>query len=141
MSGGIFPAIHVSRENDLKNALVLYGIDYIPDHLAREKELKFIGSIVQSCRNLRSTGSSGFDTCYTASGKTGACIAQTGKIWDVVPCYHLIISAGGVCSEVSGTKLVFESNKANYLRNFTYLAAAPDLYAKLLLLYKSAYRL
>lgn len=129
--------IRVTQEHNLKNVLVSYGLDYSEDISKTKQELKIIEFLVKNVRNLRMFNSV-VDFCYVASGKLGAYINQASMIWDNAAPYLLIKEAGGEMTDIEGKPLDFEVIKANYKRNYTYIAASKHLHPKLLSLVTQA---
>lgn len=124
-------SILVSKENELKNILAAYSLDYSAEPGKTESETKIIHRMVSSVRNLRSTNCL-VDFCYTADGKLGATINQTTKIWDIAGPSLIIEEAGGKVSDLNGKNFDFEVNANNYGRNFEIIASNKKLHAKIL---------
>ncbi len=123
--------IHVTTENNLTNVLVSYGIDFTDEQGKTEQEVKLINRLVRHTRNLRTTNSV-FDYCAVATGKFGAYLNQTSKIWDNAAPFLLVGEAGGKYTDIQGQQLDFTSTPQNYSRNFTSIAAAENLHGELL---------
>lgn len=124
--------IRVTQEPDLKNVLVTFGIDYSPDVTQLDKDIVFVKKLIQCTRNARSSGCSGVDFAYLASGRLGGCSAHTSKIWDNAPGMLLTTEAGGVYTDLFGNSVDFTSTKDNFVRNFAYVASTPLLHPQLL---------
>ncbi len=123
--------IHVSRESDLANSLVAYGIDGHPEDPARTKrEAELLGTIILSIRNLRSSNSV-VDQAMVAKGAYGACANQTSKIWDNVAQQIIIEEAGGVYTDIAGNPMDYYDALNRSHENFTWLAGAPELHRQL----------
>lgn len=124
--------ISVTRENNLKNSLVAYGID---GHQEKPKftrdECKLLAEIVLNIRNLR-TSNSVFDIAMVAKGKYGAFLNQTSKIWDNVAQQIIIEESGGIYTDFFGNKIDYSNALEKADDNFTFLAASPVLHSKLL---------
>lgn len=123
--------IKVSKEINLLNALVAYGIDgHQENPLLTKNECKIIAEIVLNIRNLRASGSV-FDTMMVARGKYGVYLTQTGKIWDNVAQQIIIEEAGGVYTDYFGNPIDYKNPIARANENYTFCAAPPALHKKL----------
>jgi len=124
--------ISVAKENDLKKALVAYGID---GHQENPKftrdECALLAEIVLNIRNLR-TSNSVFDIAMVAKGNYGAFLNRTSKIWDNVAQQIIIEEAGGIYTDFFGNFIDYSKALSQPQDNFTFLAAPPALHAKLL---------
>ena len=115
--------IHVSRETDLANSLVAYGIDGHPEDPARTKrEAELLGAIILSIRNLRSSNSV-VDQAMVAKGAYGA--------WDNVAQQIIVEEAGGVYTDIAGNPMDYRDALNRSHENFTWLAGAPELHRQL----------
>lgn len=128
--------ISVSAENDLKNILAAYSLDFSDEPGKTKQEVKIIENLVNNIRNLRSTNCL-LDFCYTADGKLGACINQTTKIWDIAGPGLIVEEAGGKVSDIDGNPLKFKLSEDNYSRNFTIIASNSILHSELVNLAKN----
>ncbi|MFA7209091.1 MAG: inositol monophosphatase [Parcubacteria group bacterium] len=123
--------IVISREADLKNSLVAYGIDghqENPEFTRNECEL--LAEIVLNIRNLR-TSNSAFDVAMVAKGKYGAFLNRTSKIWDNVAQQVVIEEAGGIYTDFFGNPIDYANHLDRAEDNFTFLAASQELHKKL----------
>jgi myo-inositol-1(or 4)-monophosphatase len=128
--------ISVSAEPDLLNSLIAYGIDgHQEDPAITHQEAALLGDIILGIRNLRSSNSV-FDQMQVASGKYGASMNRTSKIWDNVAQQIVIEEAGGVCTDFYGRPIDYSDPIAKAADNFTWCAAAPTLHEQLMLLVK-----
>jgi myo-inositol-1(or 4)-monophosphatase len=123
--------ITVSTENELKNILAAYSLDYSDEPGKTEREAKVIQQVVSRIRNLRSTNCL-IDFCYTADGKLGACMNQTTKIWDIAAPGLIIEEAGGKVTDIYGNEFDFSLNEDNYGRNFTIVGSNKHLHTELI---------
>ena len=123
--------ISVSPETNLKNVLAVYSLDYSDEPGKTEKEAQLMGRLVHRVRNLRSTNSL-LDFCYLASGKLGACINQTTKIWDIAAPGLIIEEAGGKVTDLQGNRFDFSLNEHNYGRNFEIVATNKILHPEVI---------
>lgn len=124
--------VFVTKEQNLLNCLVAYGIDGRQDNPEfTRNEAKLLEEIVLNIRNLRTSGSEPIDVGYVASGKYGARLNQYGKIWDVVAPQIIIEEAGGIFTDFWGQPQDYSNalNKTN--QNFTCCAAAPEIHKQL----------
>lgn len=130
--------IEVSKEVNLKNSLVAYGIDghqESPD-FTRE-ECKLLAEIVLGIRNLRSSNSA-FDLAMVAKGKYGALLNRTSKIWDNVAQQIIIEEAGGIYTDFFGNKIDYANHLSRSDENFTFFATSPELHCQLLAIIKNS---
>jgi len=117
--------IQVSKENELKNILMAYSLDYSED------PSKIIKKLVQNVRNLRSTNSI-IDLCYIADGRFGGCIHQSLKMWDIAASYLIIKEAGGIVTDINGNDINFNVNKSDYQKDFTMISSNNILHKEIL---------
>jgi len=129
--------ISVTKESDLKKALLAYGID---GHQENPKftrdECALLAEIVLNIRNLR-TSNSVFDIAMVARGNYGAFLNRTSKIWDNVAQQIIIEEAGGIYTDFFGNAIDYSNALSRPQDNFTFLATSPALHAKLLEIIKS----
>jgi myo-inositol-1(or 4)-monophosphatase len=124
--------VTVTKEENLLNCLVAYGIDGHQDNpnLTRN-EAKLLGEIILHIRNLRTSGSEPIDVGWVASGKYGARLNQYGKIWDVVAPQIIVEEAGGVFTDFWGEPIDYSNPLEKTKINFTCCAASPELHKQL----------
>ena len=123
--------IKVSNETELVSILASYGIDSHkeePEFTIRE--MKVLGEIVSNIRNLRVTNSC-YDAAMVASGKLGAYLHQSMKIWDIVPLQIVIEEAGGVVTDFYGRETNYKNHLNESEEHFTFCAASPILHKQL----------
>jgi len=123
--------ISITKEQDLKNVLFSYCLDYSKDFTKTEQEANIIKHLVQGVRNLRATNSV-VDFCYTADGRLGGCINQTTKIWDIAAPYLLIREAGGIVTDIDGKDIDFTVTEKDYQKNFTIVGSNKVLYKRIM---------
>jgi myo-inositol-1(or 4)-monophosphatase len=128
-------SIHVSVENELRNLLICYSLDYSSDLSKTEHEVQVIKNLVQHCRNLRSTNSC-IDFCLVADGRIGAAMNQTMKIWDIAAPQLIIEEAGGKVTDNHGKKIIYQPSPSSLTDNFTAIAANPAVHEQVLQLVK-----
>jgi myo-inositol-1(or 4)-monophosphatase len=124
--------ISVTKEENLLNVLVAYGIDgrqQNPEYT--RSEVKLLGEIILGIRNLRTSGSEPIDVGYVASGRYGARLNQYGKIWDVVAPQIIIEEAGGLYTDFFGKPIDYTNPLSKIEQNFTCCAAPTVLHKKL----------
>lgn len=123
--------IHVTSETNMRNMLVSYGIDGFPDRTNEtKKETDLLSDIVVSCRNLRSSNSC-FDQVAVATGKYGAWLNRTTKIWDNVATHIIIEEAGGLFTDFAGNPMDYTDPVHKTDKIYTVCAAPPLLHTKL----------
>ena len=124
--------IKVSDENNLLKSLVAYQIDGHQENpdLTRS-ETKLLSEILLNIRNLR-TSNSAFDACMAASGKYGAFLNKTSKIWDNVAQQIIIEEAGGIYTDFYGNKIDYSNSITKAKDNFTYCAGSKILHSQLI---------
>lgn len=124
--------ISVTKEENLLNCLVAYGIDSRKDNPDfTRSEAKMLGEIILNIRNIRTSGSEPIDMGYVASGKYGARLNQMGKIWDCVAPQIIIEEAGGICTDFWGEPIDYTNPLTKINLNFTQCAASPILHKQL----------
>lgn len=129
--------ISVTKEGDLKKALVAYGIDgHQEDPKFTRDECALLAEIVLNIRNLR-TSNSVFDIAMVAKGNYGAFLNRTSKIWDNVAQQIIIEEAGGIYTDFFGNAIDYSNALSQPQQNFTFLASSPALHKELLKIIKS----
>lgn len=124
--------VHVTREQKLSNCLVAYGIDGHQENPELTKnEVKLLGEIILHIRNLRTSGSEPIDVGWVASGKYGARLNQTGKIWDVVAPQIIVEEAGGIYTDFWGKLIDYSNPLSKIKQNFTCCAASQALHKQI----------
>ena len=131
--------ITVSKETNLLKALVSYGIDghqENPD--ITYEEIKVLAEIILNIRNLRTTNSA-YDMVQVASGKYGAYINKTTKLWDNVAIQPIIEESGGVVTDYWGKPIDYSNPLSKVNQNFTICAGAPMLHKSIVDITKKFY--
>ncbi|HVF69571.1 MAG TPA: inositol monophosphatase [Xanthomonadales bacterium] len=124
--------IFVTKEQNLANCLVAYGIDgHQEDPEFTRNEIKLLGEIILHIRNLRTSGSEPVDVGWVASGKYGARLVQCQKIWDLVAPQIIIEEAGGIFTDFWGAPIDYSNPLKRTSENFTVCAASPELHKQL----------
>ncbi len=128
--------VRVSGETKLENILCSYCMDYHPDpKVTRSQGLAF-GRLASHVRNIRATNCL-VDFCYVIDGRFGACINQATMIWDIAPGLLILEEAGGVLTDLSGTRIVLDIDKSRYLKNYPVIAAGKSVFPELLKLFQN----
>lgn len=123
--------IRVTSETKLLSSLVAYQIDgHQEDPHITKDECVLLAEIALHIRNLRNGGSC-FDAAMVASGKYGAYLNRTSKIWDNVPEHILITEAGGVYTDFFGKPMDYSHPLTKVEDNFTFCAGSPVLHRQL----------
>lgn len=121
----------VTAVENLAKVLIAYGIDGHPEDPERTKgEVAVLSSIILNCRNLRTTNSA-YDMAHVVSGKYGAYLNQSTKVWDNVALQPLVEEAGGIVTDFWGTPLDYTHALTQPGKNMTICVAAPALHEQL----------
>jgi myo-inositol-1(or 4)-monophosphatase len=121
----------VSKERNLKNCLLAYGIDghqEDPDFTRSESHL--LAEIILQIRNLRASNSV-FDLALVAKGAYGAFLNRTSKVWDNVAQQIIIEEAAGLYTDFFGNEIDYSNVIKEPERNFTFMAASPLIHRQL----------
>lgn len=133
--GGCFcgdKQILISNEENIINSLIVYQIDGHQERPELTKdECSLLADIILSIRNLRTSGSA-FDLAMVASGKYGAILNKTSKIWDNVAQQIIIEEAGGIYTDFSGKSIDYSHPLDKVRDNFTYVAGSRLLHKRLM---------
>ncbi|MGH7771335.1 MAG: inositol monophosphatase family protein [Candidatus Binatia bacterium] len=123
--------ISVSKEANLKSALVAYGIDsHQRDPDFTRKECKLLAEIILNIRNLRSSNSV-YDAAMVARGNYGAVLNRSSKIWDNVAQQVVIEEAGGIYTDFFGEPIDYSDPLNKTKEHFTFCAASPALHEQI----------
>lgn len=120
----------VSKEAEIRNVLVAYGIDSSTDKDKTKEEGKIIAEIVSKIRNLR-TSNSVFDSVMVAQGSYGLVLNKTSKIWDNVGQQVIIEEAGGVYTDYFGNKIDYSNPLEKAGDAFTLCFGAPQIHKQI----------
>jgi myo-inositol-1(or 4)-monophosphatase len=124
--------IHVTKEENLLNVLVSYGIDGHQEDPERTiHECRVLADIVLGIRNMRNSGCEALDPMYVAEGRYGGRLNLTSKIWDNVAQHIIVEEAGGVFTAVDGTPMDYSNPLSRADQNFTSCLASPTLHKQL----------
>lgn len=122
---------YVTKEKELKNVLVAYGIDAHPEDINFvTTESNLLMHIVIGIRNLRISNSA-FDGAMVAKGAYGAWLCRSSKIWDNVALQIIIEEAGGICTDFFGKPLDYSNPLQRVKQNFTYCVGSPEIHKSL----------
>ena len=123
--------LFVTKETELKNVLVSYGIDGHPENAEiTTEELSVLAMILPAIRNLRANNSC-YDVALVARGQYGAWINRYTKIWDNVAAQVVMEEAGGVYTDFFGQPIDYSNPLEKANENFTLCTAAPELHRQL----------
>ncbi len=123
--------IQVTTETKLLSCLVAYGIDgHQENPETTYQEAKVLAKIILNIRNLRTTNSA-FDMAQVLTGRFGALLNQTTKIWDNIALQAIIEEAGGVMTDFWGKPMDYSNALERVSENFTMCAASPELHTQL----------
>lgn len=128
--------VHVSGETDLKNILCSYGMDCSNDESKTAREVTLMRRLVENVRNIRVTNSL-VDLGFTVDGRFGGCINCSTKIWDIAPALLMFEEAGGMISNMNGSRIEFELDENILKKEFPILGSSKILHPKLLKLINS----
>lgn len=123
--------IQATREEDLLNTLMAYGIDgNYNDPNATRQEAALWGELVLNVRNMRSSNSV-FDMCMVAEGRFGSFMNRTSKIWDNVAPQILLEEAGCMYTNYWGEKIDYSNPLQKVADNFTVCTAPQKLHERI----------
>ncbi|OGV54125.1 MAG: hypothetical protein A2X45_07050 [Lentisphaerae bacterium GWF2_50_93] len=87
--------------------------------------------LLENVRNLRITNSL-VDLGFTIDGRFGGCINSSTKIWDIAPSLLMFEEAGGMITDMNGSKIDFSLDANIMKKEFPILGASRKLHPKLL---------
>lgn len=123
--------VFVTKESNLFNTLVAYGIDgHQENPQITYDETKILTNIILKIRNLRSSNSA-FDIMQVAKGGYGAWCNKTSKIWDNVAPQIIIEEAGGLYTDFYGKVIDYSNPLKKTKENFTVCCAPQTLHQQL----------
>ena len=96
--------IHVSKQNDFQQSLIVTGFPYTKVDKKEDYEwvLRTMANILPVTRDIRRTGSASIDLCYVACGRFEAYYECNLKPWDVAAGVLMVQEAGGEISDERG---------------------------------------
>jgi myo-inositol-1(or 4)-monophosphatase len=118
------------REQKPEDSLVAFSTDATKDEEYLDKGLGIYRSLVQNCRNVRSTNSL-VDLMNVAENKFGACINLFNGIWDIAAPFIIIREAGGIFTDLFQDKLVFRPDPKNLHANYPIMTGSALIVEKL----------
>lgn len=123
--------IRINDDPMLKHMLIAYALDaFAETPEATVKETALFGDIAMRVRNMRSSNSC-FDQMAVATGKYGAWLNRTTKIWDNVAPHVIIEEAGGVFTDFIGRQMDYSNPMKKFSRIYTVCAAPKEIHAAL----------
>lgn len=123
--------VHATESTELINNLVVYNIDGNHAHPeATRDEVKVMGEILVNIRNMRNTGSA-YDLGMLATGRVGACLTKTAKIWDAVAPHIIAQEAGILVTTFDGAPIDYSNPVAKAGSTFTWCMAPEPLHRQL----------
>jgi myo-inositol-1(or 4)-monophosphatase len=123
--------IRVSSAERLMDTLLAYSFDHSRNPGKTAAEMKLLGRIAGSVRNIRATNSL-VDFCYVADGRFGAVINQTTKIWDIASPSLIITEAGGSVCDIRKKALDFDVSAGSISKIYTIVASGGSVHNELL---------
>lgn len=125
--------INVTDVDELTKVLVGCGIDsHVEDPEITIAECRILAEIVLNVRNIRNSGSDAVDAMYVASGRYGAKVEFTAKIWDNVAPQIICEEAGAVWSTINGQPVDYSDPLNKLEMNFPFCVAGPTLHKQLI---------
>jgi myo-inositol-1(or 4)-monophosphatase len=89
--------IHVSKTENLKQALIGTGFSVNRDTQTLDKTVDGLRKMLENCREVRRAGSAALDMCYVAKGTYDIFYQPQGvHSWDVAAGILIVQEAGGV---------------------------------------------
>jgi len=123
--------IMVTKERELNKALVAYGIDsHRENPQFTINECQKLSNIILNIRNIRSSNSC-FDGLMVASGKYGAYLSQSSKIWDNVALQVICEEAGATYTDYYGKKIDYTDPVTKDEKDYSLCIAPHPLHRKL----------
>lgn len=118
------------RNNDLKDSLFAFSLDYSDDDVFLNKGIEIYKYIVKNSRNIRSTNSL-VDFIYVAEGKFGGCLNLFTRVWDISATGLIISEAGGFMKDLKGNDLQFNIGHDIVERNFAVIAGSEKIIGRI----------
>jgi myo-inositol-1(or 4)-monophosphatase len=109
------------KNRSLRESLIAFCLDYSEDEVFLDKGLKAFKYIIKNSRNIRSTNSL-VDFLYVAEGRFGGVINLFTKVWDISALGLIISEAGGIMTDVSGSRITFNMGSEIIEENFPVIA-------------------
>ncbi|QYC38835.1 Inositol-1-monophosphatase [Nonomuraea coxensis DSM 45129] len=121
--------VRVAAGGELGGRMLCYGIDADPDRpeVARAECELLAELLLAGPYKLRSSNSA-FDVVMVASGRYGAFLNRTSKIWDNVAPHIVVEEAGGRWTAFDGSLIDYSSPVHQATRNFTHCGASQAVF-------------
>jgi myo-inositol-1(or 4)-monophosphatase len=121
--------IRVSKQNDLKRALLATGFPYRDTNEAFEPYMNMLVKAINNTTGIRRAGSAALDLCYVAAGRLDA-YWETGLLsWDLAAGALIVRESGGIVSALDGGE--------DYLDTGHVLSGTPKIYSAVARLFAS----
>ena len=125
-------SIRATKETDLLNVLVSFGIDsHREDPERTRRECRLLAELVLAVRNIRNSGCEATDTVYVAEGRYGARVNLSSRIWDNVAPQIIAEEAGALWTAIDGSPIDYSSPLAKSSQNYAFCVASPELHKQL----------
>lgn len=116
--------IHVSSAVELQQCLLVTGFPYDTWNTPLDN-FQYFERLAKKTQGVRRLGSAGLDGCYVAAGRFDGFWEFALRPWD--------IAASGLIAEEAGARVTNVQGDPDYLTApISFVAAAPDIYEKLL---------
>jgi len=124
--------IHAAPDGDLANQIISYGIDVHPDRpdITTAECAQLAQLLLAGPYKLRASNSA-FDVAMVASGKYGAFLTKSSRIWDNVAPHIVIEEAGGRWTQFDGRPADYRDPLAKAAENFTFCGASQQTFAQI----------
>jgi myo-inositol-1(or 4)-monophosphatase len=129
--------ISVSPEPELANLLAAYAFDWCEDAGRTRQQALALGRLVAAVRNVRAANCV-LEDCFVASGRLGAAVNQSMKIWDVAPAVLLVMEAGGIITDIHGRPHHLHATEESAGQIHTRVSATPAVHAEVLQILRDA---
>jgi myo-inositol-1(or 4)-monophosphatase len=113
--------IRVRNPDRINRALIGTGHGPEPRDLA--EYLRMYEAVAPRCHGLRSSGSAALELANVAAGRIDGFFEKNLKVWDVAAGALLVLEAGGIVNDFSGS--------SNYVEKGQMVAAGPKVFAGL----------
>jgi myo-inositol-1(or 4)-monophosphatase len=115
--------IRVSKRKEMADSLIGTGFPYTRfEHM--DAYMAIFTEVMQKSAGLRRPGAASLDLAWTAAGRYDGFFETALKPWDIAAGALLIIEAGGMVSDLSGTD--------NFLKSGNICAGNPFIHPQLL---------
>jgi myo-inositol-1(or 4)-monophosphatase len=100
--------IEVSKEDDLKRALLVTGFPYFRNEVVDDLLIP-VKKVILNAQGLRRGGSAAVDLCFIAAGRLDGFFEIGLKPWDVAAGELIVREAGGKMSDYKGNPFTINS--------------------------------